>query len=252
MGQIDVFEIFYDVLAKYHSAINKLSKKDAAAEIDYMNKQLKKILHLLGLYKAGVISSSSIALLSNISFANFLNDKFIIESVFSNYIYTNKHNLFIKTSLRYRDDNHTFFRIIKRDGAYVAVGYFNGFVIERPIKLHELDEYVSVVKALEDSEYTGLKHKESGKVLLYDGKLSESRQYFSLFIDRDSTIKPILSSRPHCSEEFENIWMQSDSKINKKNIPQTIFLIESQLDEQYSDSNNGIKVNAKFFEKKNY
>lgn len=256
-------DIYQNVLGKFYDAMQKINIESAEDNINYIMSQLNAIIGLLKECQSGAISIDSIKLLNDVSFNDFLTDKHIIEAVSSNHTVINDSNIFIRKTSQHLEDWRSFFRIIEKDGHYIAIKYWEDNILpsrdniteEIISSLNELNSFVSLDKVLNDCEYIGYSAETMlGSVtILYSGQIYVSDNYFTLY-RRHNRLELHVTDRPYSAREsflkiyYEkyNIYIESDSDERCLNdidgSADRMFVLKvigEQLDKQYSIPEEG-------------
>ena len=255
--------IYQQALKRFYEAMQTVTIDQDEKISNYIKMEFNNITELLKLCHRGDIDINSIMLLNDISFSDFLQDKHIIEAVSSNCTTLNNNNLFVTKKNKYIDDYFTFFRIVETDGQYKTIRYNKGKIIEEDIDQSELDSFVSLQKALNDSEYVGLSARQwtYGVTILYSGKLYASNSYFTLYIGEKGTLEFYVTDEPYSTNGFfqhiyrtekRNPYIKTqfnerrvnsdDDNADKKFI---LNAIEEQIEKQYGKSDNVFKQYTK-------
>ena len=202
-------------------------------------------------------------LLKKISFNNFLKDKNIIEAVSSNMMLLNSNNLFIRKTIKEFDDYSTLFRIVENNGSYKVQRYCEDQITGECIDINELDEFVSLHKVLNDSEYVGFSARQwtYDVTVLYSGKIFNSDSYFTLYIGENDTLEFYVTNEPYFANGFfQNIsniqkskpyiivnsnikYLKSDDNCSDKTF--IIDIIEEQIKEKYNQKDESVKSYSK-------
>lgn len=248
--------IYQQTLKKFYEAMQTVIIGQDEKNSNYIKMEFDNITELLKQCHEGTIDTNSILLLNDISFSDFLKDKYIFEAVSSNCTTLNNNNLFISKTSKYIDDYVTFFRIVEKDGHYKTIRYCKGKIIEEDIDANELSSFVSLQKALNDSEYVGFSAQQwtYGVTILYSGKLYTSNSYFTLYIGEKGTLEFYVTDKPYSTNGFFQqiyrteksnpyITVQSNEKrINSGDeIADKMFIlnaINEQIEKEYGKSDN--------------
>ena len=230
--------IYQNILKKFSESMQNIDITQSENNIDYIKNQFNEIIELLRTCQSGTINIEAIELLNGISFNDFLKDKYIIEAVSSNQVEINDSNIFIMKTQKFLDDYHSYFRIIERDGKYIAIVYYDGKVKERVISINELNSFTTLSKALHDSEYVGYSAKIwiDSVVVLYSGKIYQSERFFTLYYKyNDASLQLYVTDKSYSDNGFfQEIYR------TEKNKP----YIKSEYEERRIDNADGTEDRA--------
>ncbi len=265
-------DIYQNTLNKFYEAMKNINIEPTENSIDYIKNQLNDILDLLKKCLNGVIKVDSIKLLSDIYFKDFLRDKRIIEVVNCNQVSINNCNVYVKKTSNFLEDDYSFYRIIEKNGQYIAIKYYKDNVIKENISLNDLSSFVSLAKVLNDSKYIGYSAHQwlNGITILYSGKIHSSEKYFTLYRKADNSIESCVTFRPYATNGyFEQIYytekcnLHVKSKFDERCINNDdgqadrafiIKVVEEQLNKQYNileEETGTIKPNVLSLTQKN-
>ena len=226
--------IYQNVLKKFYHSMENINIEQSENNMDYIKNQFSEIIELLRKCQNGLISIEAIELLNDISFNDFLKDKYIIEAVSSNKIELNNSNIFVMKEPKTLDDYCSYFRIIEKDGRYITIKYHEGKVIKKLIPLTELNSFISLDKVLNDCEYIGYSAHQwiYNVIILYSGKIYESEKYFTLYKDKDDFLQVYVTDNSYSTNGFfQEIYRTEKSKP----------YIKSENGERRIDNTDGLK-----------
>lgn len=249
--------IYQNTLKKVYTAMQHIDILENVNNANYIQTQFTDIVKLLKNFNEDVISASCVKLLNNVTFSDFLLDKNIIEAVSSNSTIVNNSNIFIKKNKE--NDNSSYYKIIEKDGQYIAKKYCNGDIIEDYISLDEISSFISLGNILNNLEFVGCSaYQWLYKVtILYSGKIPSSDDFFTLYMMKNNSFNFCITDKPYTSNGvFQQIYKlgKNSIKVKYKNDEKCINdrdgiierelivkLIEENFKEQNSLSEEGKK-----------
>lgn len=257
---VNINDIYQIVLRNYYNAMQEInieSAEEIKDIIDYIKNQFNEIIELLRKCQNGIISIESIKLLCDVSFKDYLKDKYIIEAVSSNHTAIDDNNIFIMKTPKFIDDDCSFFRIEEEDGHFIAIRYYEDKVTKRDISPTELKSFVSLNKVLNDSDYIGYSANIwiDEVAILYSGQIYSSEKYFTLYKAEGNVLKLYVTDKTYSANGFfQNIYYTKkwnpyikssagERCINDNDgIADRAFIlkvIEEQLNKQYNKPEDG-------------
>lgn len=217
----EINNIYHNITKKFYEVLQTLDFNKDELVINYIREKYGEVIALLN----GGKDMNVLRLLNEISFIDHLKDKSIFETVQNNRTMVFVDNLFVKVGNLLFKDDEAVYEITEENNNYIAKRYLNGEIAKENISICDLDNFVSLKKALDDSEYIGYIAKQwtDWVSLLYSGKVSND-MFFTLY-KINGILKFYISDVPYdlyggfqdIRKERHNVYIETGQKNRKLN-----------------------------------
>ncbi len=241
--------IYEEVLKKFYEAIRNINIIEDEELFNYLKLEFDKIVNLIKQFKEGLIYAQAIKQLYDITFKDLVKDKYILEAVSCNKTGLSS-DLFISTAEKKLNDNNSFFRIKDDNGQLKIERYCDGNVSERDLEISDLSSFVSLERAIKNSDYIGYYAQGFyNAIVLYSGMIDNSKYItlyrsgneFKVYVSEKSYLNNGLFYKVHSDEKLHPYIELGDKKTflnngnpdyDKKFI---LMVIQEQIEKQKAD-----------------
>ena len=243
MEEVNILEEIYQfVLKKYQAKEKMLELMKKQKKMGIINDEFYRCLVLLKKGRNNLIKINSIKLLYNITFEDFIFDKYILEAIASNEEEIKISNLFINKDRIAFGDESPYYQLFLTNDKLLSVKYHYGKIYKKSIAPNVLTSFVTLEHTLNNSSYMGnlgytLKKQEG--LVLYSGGMFASKNQFILY-KKDENLKALITDKRLETVSF--LKSPLEGLINLENKAYVLELIKAKLISEYSDINLKSKV----------